>query len=93
MAGARAGAGPQEILPTVLKHAFAGAVVERRDRKRPMKKESSFENNPGFFRDLLQFVAASGKWWLVPMVVVFVLFGALLILGGTSAAPFIYTLF
>jgi len=33
------------------------------------------------------------KWWLVPILVVFLPLGVLLILGGTSAAPFIYTLF
>ena len=33
------------------------------------------------------------KWWLVPILVVFLLLGLLIVLGGTSAAPFIYTLF
>jgi len=33
------------------------------------------------------------KWWLVPILLVFVLLGVLIVLGGTSAAPFIYTLF
>ncbi len=51
------------------------------------------EQNPGFFADLVQFLIQNRKWWLAPIVVVFVLVGALLILGGTSAAPFIYSLF
>ena len=58
-----------------------------------MEREPQLESNPGFFADLVQFVRQSGKWWLVPIVVVLVLFGVILILGGTSAAPFIYTLF
>ena len=33
------------------------------------------------------------KWWLIPILVVFLLVGVLVVLGGTSAAPFIYTLF
>jgi hypothetical protein len=33
------------------------------------------------------------KWWLIPILVVFLLLGVLVVLGGTSAAPFIYTLF
>ena len=49
--------------------------------------------NPGFFQDLFQFMKENKKWWLIPIVVVIVLMGALVVLGGTSAAPFIYTLF
>jgi len=33
------------------------------------------------------------KWWLVPVVLVILAVGALIILGSTSAAPFVYTLF
>ena len=34
------------------------------------------------------------KWWLAPIVIILVLFGALIILTeGSAIAPFIYTLF
>lgn len=33
------------------------------------------------------------KWWIIPILCVLALFGVLLVLGSTSAAPFIYTLF
>ena len=33
------------------------------------------------------------KFWLLPIVIILLLFGLLIILGGTSMAPFIYTLF
>lgn len=33
------------------------------------------------------------KWWLVPILVIFLFFAAILVLGSTAAAPFIYTLF
>ncbi len=39
------------------------------------------------------FLRENKKWWLLPIIVVFMLVGALLVLGGTAAAPFIYTLF
>jgi len=39
------------------------------------------------------FLRQNKKWWLLPIVVVLVLFGALVFLSGTAAAPFIYTLF
>jgi hypothetical protein len=31
------------------------------------------------------------KWWLLPIVIVLFLFGLLIFLSGTGAAPFIYT--
>lgn len=40
-----------------------------------------------------QFLGHNKKWWLLPIVLVFFLLGALMLLGGTAAAPFIYTLF
>jgi hypothetical protein len=33
------------------------------------------------------------KYWLIPIVLILLLVGALIILGSTAAAPFIYTLF
>jgi hypothetical protein len=40
------------------------------------------------------FLRSRKKFWLVPILVMMVLFGTLLILAQTSAvAPFIYTLF
>jgi hypothetical protein len=47
----------------------------------------------GIFREFWQFLAQSKKWWLLPVVIILVLFGFLMILSGTAAAPFIYTLF
>ena len=50
-------------------------------------------SGPGFARELVTFLRDNQKWWLVPIVVVLLLVGALIFLGGTAAAPFIYTLF
>ena len=33
------------------------------------------------------------KWWLLPIVGVLLLLGLVVLLAGTSAAPFIYTIF
>ena len=43
--------------------------------------------------ELVAFLRDNKRWWLTPIVVVLLLVGALLVLGGTPAAPFIYTLF
>ena len=41
-----------------------------------------------------QFLRQEKKYWLVPIILVFVLFGMLIVFSQTSAvAPFIYTLF
>jgi len=47
----------------------------------------------GIVGEFLSFLKHNKKWWLGPIVLVLVLLGVLLILGGTGAAPFIYTLF
>jgi hypothetical protein len=44
--------------------------------------------------DFLVFLRQEKKYWLIPIVVVFVLFGLLIVFSQSSAvAPFIYTLF
>jgi hypothetical protein len=43
--------------------------------------------------ELLAFAFNNKKWWLAPIIVVLLGLGALVVLGGTAAAPFIYTLF
>jgi hypothetical protein len=47
----------------------------------------------GVFRELMSFLAENKKWWLLPIVISVLLLGLLVILGGSAAAPFIYTLF
>jgi hypothetical protein len=51
------------------------------------------ERPPGLVREFIDFLRFNKKWWLTPIVVVLLLVGLLVILGGTAAAPFIYTLF
>ena len=44
--------------------------------------------------ELWQFLREEKKYWLMPIVIVFVLFGLLMVFVQSSAvAPFIYTLF
>ena len=47
----------------------------------------------GFVRGFYDLLRQNKKWWLIPLILVMVLVAALLILGGTGAAPFVYTLF
>jgi uncharacterized protein DUF5989 len=43
--------------------------------------------------EFLHFLRNNKKWWLLPIVIVVLLFGVLVFLSGTAAAPFIYTIF
>ena len=51
------------------------------------------EQKTGFVSEFWHFLRTSKKWWLAPIVVILLLFGVLVFLSGTAAAPFIYTLF
>ena len=47
-----------------------------------------------FLKDLWEFFMQRKKFWLVPIVVILLVFGVLIVLtGGSAIAPFIYTLF
>ena len=43
--------------------------------------------------ELLHFLRRTRKWWLIPILCVLLIFGVLVFLSTTAAAPFIYTLF
>ena len=47
----------------------------------------------GLVREFYGFLKDNKKWWLAPIVIVVLALGGLVMLGGTAAAPFIYTLF
>lgn len=47
-----------------------------------------------FFRDLWGFLRTRKKYWLIPIILMLLFFGALIFLtSGTAISPFIYTLF
>jgi predicted amidophosphoribosyltransferase len=62
-------------------------------------EKSAFEraaargDDEGLLAELFAFLKHNKKWWLVPIFVVLLVLGLLIVLSGTAAAPFIYTLF
>ena len=47
-----------------------------------------------FLKEFWEFLKARKKYWLLPILIVLVIFGGLVILAqGSAVAPFIYTLF
>jgi hypothetical protein len=48
----------------------------------------------GFLAEFWSYLKARKKFWLVPVLLVLVVFGGLIILAkGSAIAPFIYTIF
>ena len=48
----------------------------------------------GFLKEFWEFLKIRKKYWLLPIILVLVLFGGLIILSqGSAIAPFIYTIF
>jgi hypothetical protein len=50
-------------------------------------------STPSLLRDWLDYLKRSGKWWLVPVLLIIAVLAALVFFTSTPAAPFIYTLF
>ncbi len=56
-------------------------------------EQAAGEERASLVGEFWDFLKHNKKWWLLPILVVMLLVGALVLLGGTAAAPFIYTLF
>ena len=62
------------------------------------KREESFAQEArgrqrGLLAEFGHFVLHNKKWWLTPIIAVLLLVSLLIVIGGTGAAPFIYSLF
>lgn len=59
-----------------------------------MSRFDGFVSRIGVFGELIAFLWRARRWWLIPVVVLLMLF-AVLAIGGSSTgiAPFIYTIF
>lgn len=61
--------------------------------KKQTFEELSQQKRSSIVSEFWQFLKYNKKWWLLPIVIVLLLFGVLVFLAGSSAAPFIYTIF
>jgi hypothetical protein len=63
--------------------------------KRPSNDfaEQAKQAQTGLASEFWSFLRDNKKWWLAPIVISILGLGLLVLLGGTAAAPFIYTLF
>mgnify|MGYP001396711268 CR=1 FL=1 len=47
-----------------------------------------------FIKEFVNFLRVRKKYWLLPIIIILALFGALIVLSqGSAVAPFIYTIF
>jgi hypothetical protein len=62
-------------------------------RQREFEQAAARQESGGFMAELWGFLKENRKWWLLPILFLLLALGLLTLLGGTGAAPFIYTLF
>ena len=72
--------------------------MKSNNSSRPNRQSEGFQKlaekkSPGLAAEFLDFLRHNKKWWLTPIIVCLLILGILAILGGTGAAPFIYTIF
>ena len=57
------------------------------------EKAASDRPRDNIVSDFWYFLRKTGKYWLLPILVICLLLGALMVLLHTAAAPFIYAIF
>jgi len=68
-------------------------MADKQSSSRDAFVEHSRQARTGFLGEFVEFLAHNKKWWLTPIILALLVVGGLIVLGGTAAAPFIYTLF
>jgi len=63
------------------------------DDKSKTFAEQAAGRQRGVVGEFVRFVFQNKKWWLTPILVLLILASALIILGGSGIAPFIYSIF
>ena len=63
------------------------------EKKRTAFEAAQSEQEVGIVKEFFAMLRQNKKYWLIPIIVILLLFGLLVISGGTALAPFIYTLF
>ena len=58
------------------------------------QSEAECMTQHGIAREIWEFMKVRKKWWLLPIIIVLMLVGALMVFAqGSALAPFIYTIF
>ena len=68
-------------------------MTESPDDPKDFSTQAAEGENAGLVREVFDFLKDNKKWWLAPILISVLGLGLLVLLGGSAAAPFIYTLF
>ena len=63
------------------------------DNRAEAFEQAGRKANRSLASDFWLFLKENKKFWLIPPLVALLLLGLIVLLGGTAAAPFIYSLF
>ena len=63
------------------------------DDKKNAFEQAQQEKQAGILKEFFLFLRYNKKYWMIPILITLLALAALLLLGGTAVAPFIYTLF
>jgi len=56
-------------------------------------QEAAKTEQTNLLKEMYHLLRQNKKWWMAPILFILFLFGLLILLGGSAAAPFIYSLF
>ena len=62
-------------------------------KQRTEFEKSGEQKDIGLYGELVAMLKQNKKYWLIPLLIILLLFGVLIALGSSAAAPFVYTLF
>lgn len=48
---------------------------------------------PSFLAEVVNLLRGNRKWWMIPLILLLLVYGGLMVLSATGAVPFIYALF
>jgi len=63
------------------------------DDKKTAFEQAQQEKQAGILTEFFLFLKHNKKYWMIPILITLLALAALVLLGGTAVAPFIYTLF
>jgi hypothetical protein len=63
------------------------------DNKKSAFEQAHQEKQAGIIKEFFLFLRYNKKYWMIPILLTLLALAALILLGGTAIAPFIYTLF
>jgi hypothetical protein len=63
------------------------------ENKKTAFEQAQQEKQAGILKEFFLFLRHNKKYWMIPILITLLGLAALILLGGTAVAPFIYTLF